>query len=377
MHSATKFLGGHGVALGGVLVDGGHFDWDASGLFGTLTEPYAGYHGISFSDEFGPSAFVSRARTEGLRDFGACMSPANAFQILQGVETLPLRMQRHVANTTAVVDALAANHAVSWVKYPSMPDHPDHELARRLYPRGTGAILSFGIAGGRDAGAQVHLCGPAGLAPGQCGRRQDAGHPPGQHHPPADVSRGSGRGRGGGGPGEDLGRTGGPQRHHRGPGAGPQGLPALGLLGVRDRDSAADDAPLRRHRGQFGIKGLARAHRKGPIAMEQAIDGQIVRCATGGRGLDGDPPAVVLVHGAGGDRTVWQLQTRWIAHHGYRAAAVDLPGHGGSDGPVRATIAEMGAWLAGTVEALGLAPAPSGRPLDGHLRGAGGGRPGA
>ena len=91
--------------------------------------------------------------------------------------------------------------------------------------------------------------------------------------------------------------------------------------------------------------------------MEQAIDGQIVRCATGGRGLDGNQPAVVLVHGAGGDRTVWQLQTRWIAHHGYRAAAVDLPGHGGSDGPVRATIAEMGAWLAGTVEALGLAPA--------------------
>ena len=154
MHSATKFLGGHGVALGGVLVDGGHFDWDASGLFPTLTEPYAGYHGISFSDEFGPGAFISRARVEGLRDFGACMSPANAFQILQGVETLPLRMQRHVANTTSVVEALAANDAVSWVKYPSMPDHPDHELARRLYPRGTGAILSFGIAGGRDAGAK-------------------------------------------------------------------------------------------------------------------------------------------------------------------------------------------------------------------------------
>ena len=91
--------------------------------------------------------------------------------------------------------------------------------------------------------------------------------------------------------------------------------------------------------------------------METLIDGRVVRCATGGRSLDGDQPAVVLVHGAGSDRTVWQLQTRWIAHHGYRAAAVDLPGHGGSDGPARATIAEMGAWLAGTVEALGLAPA--------------------
>ncbi|MYJ36848.1 MAG: bifunctional O-acetylhomoserine aminocarboxypropyltransferase/cysteine synthase, partial [Acidimicrobiaceae bacterium] len=125
-----------------------------SGLFPTITEPYAGYHGISFSDEFGPGAFISRARAEGLRDFGACMSPANAFQILSGVETLPLRMQRHVANTEAVAEALAANDAVTWVKYPSLSSHPDHELARRLYPRGTGAILSFGIAGGRDAGAK-------------------------------------------------------------------------------------------------------------------------------------------------------------------------------------------------------------------------------
>ena len=154
MHSATKFLGGHGVALGGIIVDGGSFDWDASGLFPTLTEPYAGYHGISFTDEFGPSAFISRARAEGLRDFGAAMSPVNAFQILQGIETLPLRMQRHVANTEEVVNALLAHDAVTWVKYPSAPDHPDHDLAKRLYPRGTGAILSFGIAGGRSAGAK-------------------------------------------------------------------------------------------------------------------------------------------------------------------------------------------------------------------------------
>ena len=151
-HSATKFLGGHGVAIGGVVVDGGRFDWDASGLFPTLTEPYAGYHGIGFTDEFGPAAFVARARAEGLRDFGACMSPANAFQILQGVETLPVRMARHVSNTEAVVEALLANEAVTWVRHPSAPDHPDHELARWLYPRGTGAVLSFGIAGGRPAG---------------------------------------------------------------------------------------------------------------------------------------------------------------------------------------------------------------------------------
>src|SRR3954447_16926522 len=99
MHSATKWLGGHGIAIGGALVDGGSFDWEASGKFPTLTEPYAGYHGIDFAEEFGPAAFIMRARAEGLRDFGACMSPAHAFHLLQGVETLPLRMARHVENT--------------------------------------------------------------------------------------------------------------------------------------------------------------------------------------------------------------------------------------------------------------------------------------
>ena len=152
MHSVTKFLGGHGVALGGVLVDGGRFDWEASGRFETMTEPYVGYHGISFADEFGPGAFITRARAEGLRDFGAAMSPANAFQLLQGIETLPLRMQKHVSNAEAVTEMLVNHDAVGWVKYPSAPDHPDRELARRLYPRGAGAILSFGIKGGRQGG---------------------------------------------------------------------------------------------------------------------------------------------------------------------------------------------------------------------------------
>ena len=152
MHSVTKFLGGHGVALGGVLVDGGRFDWEASGRFETMTEPYVGYHGISFADEFGPGAFITRARAEGLRDFGAAMSPANAFQLLQGIETLPLRMQKHVSNAEAVTEMLVNHDAVAWVKYPSVPDHPDRELARRLYPHGAGAILSFGIKGGRQGG---------------------------------------------------------------------------------------------------------------------------------------------------------------------------------------------------------------------------------
>jgi O-acetylhomoserine (thiol)-lyase len=153
LHSATKFLGGHGTALGGVIVDGGRFDWSATGdRFPTLTQPYAGYHGIVFAEEFGPAALGMRARAEGLRDFGACMSPHNAFALLQGVETLPLRMARHISNTDRVLEMLQANPAVSWVKHPRVPSHPDHELARRLYPKGVGSILSFGVKGGRAAG---------------------------------------------------------------------------------------------------------------------------------------------------------------------------------------------------------------------------------
>ncbi len=151
-HSITKFLGGHGVALGGVIVDGGRFDWAASGKFPTLTEPYPGYHGIVFAEEFGPAALGMRARAEGLRDFGACMSPHNAFTLLQGIETLPLRMARHVDNTDRVLEMLQAHDAVGWVKHPRVPSHPDHELAQRLYPKGAGAILSFGVNGGREAG---------------------------------------------------------------------------------------------------------------------------------------------------------------------------------------------------------------------------------
>ena len=152
IHSATKFLGGHGGAIGGVVVDGGRFDWVASGKFPTLTEPYVGYHGITFTEEFGPQALSMRARAEGLRDFGACMSPANAFYLLQGVETLSLRMDRHVANTRRVIDLLDTHEAVEWIRHPEHPSHPDHELAARLYPHGAGAILSFGVAGGREAG---------------------------------------------------------------------------------------------------------------------------------------------------------------------------------------------------------------------------------
>ena len=151
-HSATKFLSGHGVVIGGLLVDGGTFDWEASGKFPTMTEPYAGFHNMNFAVEFGPAAFITRARKEGARDFGACMSPTTAFQVLQGMETLPLRMQRHVENTRLIVKYLSQHDAVEWVSYPDLPDHPDHELAKDILPHGCGAVFSFSIKGGRAAG---------------------------------------------------------------------------------------------------------------------------------------------------------------------------------------------------------------------------------
>ena len=152
MHSATKFLSGHGVVIGGVLVDGGTFDWEGSGKFPTLTEPYEGFHDLVFSEEFGPQAFITRARKEGIRDFGACMAPMTAFQVLQGLETLPLRMQKHVSNTQAVVDYLAEHPLVEQITYPGLPNHPDYELAQALLPKGAGAVFSFAISGGREAG---------------------------------------------------------------------------------------------------------------------------------------------------------------------------------------------------------------------------------
>lgn len=152
LHSATKFIGGHGTAVGGLLVDGGTFDWDASGLFPTLTAPCEGFHGMVFSEENPVAAFALRARREGLRDFGACMSPHTAFLLLQGLETLPLRMARHVENARRVADFLATQPQVEAVAWPELPSHPDHELAGRLLPRGCGGVLSFTVKGSRATG---------------------------------------------------------------------------------------------------------------------------------------------------------------------------------------------------------------------------------
>ena len=154
MHSATKFLGGHGVAVGGLLVDGGAFDWEAAGgRFPTLTEPWEGFHGMDFAEESPIAAFLLRARREGLRDFGACLSPMNAFQILQGIETLGLRMERHVANARALVQHLAEHPLVKAVSWPELDSHPDKTLAARLLPKGCGGVFSFSLKGGRKAGS--------------------------------------------------------------------------------------------------------------------------------------------------------------------------------------------------------------------------------
>jgi O-acetylhomoserine (thiol)-lyase len=153
-HSATKFLGGHGTTVGGVLVDGGTFDFAASGRFPELTEPYEGFHGMVFAEESTVAPFLLRARREGLRDFGACLHPQAAWQLLQGIETLPLRMERHVANTRKIVEFLASNDAVASVAYPELDSHPDYSLAQRLLPRGAGAVVSFDLRGDRAAGTR-------------------------------------------------------------------------------------------------------------------------------------------------------------------------------------------------------------------------------
>ncbi len=154
-HSATKFLSGHGVVIGGLVVDSGKFDWQGSGKFPTLTEPYEGFHDMNFVEEFGPNAYITRARKEGARDFGACMSAMTSFLILQGLETLSLRMDRHIQNTRTIVEFLNNHDTVAHVTYPELPNHPDHELAKQMFPRGCGAVFSFEVKGGRPAGQRL------------------------------------------------------------------------------------------------------------------------------------------------------------------------------------------------------------------------------
>ena len=151
-HSATKFLSGHGVVIGGLLVDSGNFEWSSNKKFKTLNEPYNGFHNMKFVEEFGPAAFINRARKEGARDFGACMSPHTAFLVLQGLETLSLRMEKHISNTREIVSFLNEHKDVKSVSYPELENHPDNKLAREILPKGCGAVFTFEIEGGLESG---------------------------------------------------------------------------------------------------------------------------------------------------------------------------------------------------------------------------------
>jgi O-acetylhomoserine (thiol)-lyase len=152
-HSTTKFIGGHGTSLGGVIVDSGKFKWTNSPRHKNFNTPDASYHDVIYAEDFGPLAFISKARASILRDFGTCQSPFNSWLFIQGLETLSLRMERHVRNAQAAAEFLEAHPKVSWVTYAGLKSHPDHERAKRYLPKGPGAVLGFGVKGGREAGA--------------------------------------------------------------------------------------------------------------------------------------------------------------------------------------------------------------------------------
>ncbi len=152
VHSATKFICGHGTTIGGVVVDSGRFDWQAGGRFPQLSEPDPAFHGLNFAERFGPAAFVKRARSQAMRDLGPAPSPFSSFLLLQGLETLSLRMERHVENAKAVAEFLSRHPKVAWVSYPTLPEHPSHGLAKKYLPKGPGAVMGFGVRGGKEAG---------------------------------------------------------------------------------------------------------------------------------------------------------------------------------------------------------------------------------
>ena len=153
VHSATKFIGGHGTSIGGVIIESGHFPWD-NGKFPEMTEPSKGYHGIRFFETFGDFGYITKCRLETLRTLGPCLSPFNSFLFLQGLETLPLRMERHVKNAKRVAEYLDQHDAIAWVRYAGLPDNPYHTLAKKYLPTGPGSILTFGIKGGQQAGVK-------------------------------------------------------------------------------------------------------------------------------------------------------------------------------------------------------------------------------
>ena len=220
MHSLTKWIGGHGLVIGGAIIDGGNFDWSATDRFPTLTKPYAGYHGLIFAEEYGPAAFIMRARTEGLRDFGACLSPHNAARILTGVETLSLRMERHIANTAEVMRRPDEKFC-GWLGHPSLArDPPRLRIGQGAAAARKGVDRRVRRQGRPAGGAQVHRGAKARQSFGQRWRRKNAGDPPRFDHPSADGRRAARRRRDRRGPRQAVGRPRGGFRHRRRPRTG-------------------------------------------------------------------------------------------------------------------------------------------------------------
>ena len=218
INSATKFIGGHGTTLGGIIVDAGKFDWKASGRFKDFVEPDPSYHGLSYTEAFGPLAFILKARVQGLRDTGAALSPFNAFLLLQGVQTLHLRMERHSQNALAVATHLESHPGVEWVNYPGLKSSKYFARAGKYLPGGKGALVTFGIKGGSsgsafEAGKKLINSVQALLPPGQHRRLQVAHHPPRLHHPRATHRAGAGRDRRNSGTRPPLRRHRGHSRH--------------------------------------------------------------------------------------------------------------------------------------------------------------------
>ena len=323
VHSLTKWLGGHGVAIGGIVVDGGRFDWQAFGPVPDHDRALSRLCRRHLCEHFGPQAFAARARTEGLRDFGACLSPQNAFYLLLGIETLPLRMERHIANTAAVLEFLAGHPAVAYVVHPTRPDHPDHALASACCRKGAGSIVSFGVKGGRAAGARfIEACRLASHLANVGDAKTLVIHPASTTH-------------------LQLGEA------------------QLAAVGLRD-DMIRLSVGLE-HAGDI-VADLDRALRAAQKADEH---GAPHSSPSYGQPHRSGARTVVLVHGAGMDHTVWALQGRHLAFHGWNVLAVDLPGHGRSRRCRRCRRSRRIAdWLAELIAAHERSRGP-GRSLDG------------
>ncbi len=316
IHSLTKWMGGHGVAIGGAVVDAGNFDWGQSDRWPTLTKPFYALDGLVFWEEFGPIALAARIRAEALYNFGPCMSPMTAFLLLQGIETLPLRMERHMQNTAALLDFLKGHEAVAWVRHPSLPDHPDHEVAKRLLPKGAGSIITFGVKGGRAAGqAFIEKVQIASHLANVGDAKTLVIHPASTTH--SHISADDMKA---GGLSEDMIRL------------------SVGLENIEDLKADFDRA----------LKAAVRAK-----AVKLLVDGNEIHAATGGRAQwrAGDGSCSCTVSGY--SHLTWVLQTRALAYDGWNVLAPDLPGHGLSQGEPPGTVEEMAAFMLAVMDAAG------------------------